>query len=168
MDPWGHRWLTSKAEVRESPIHGIGTFAIQPIPTGEVISVLGGVVVHRQDIQAYRARNGHVGIQIDDDFFLCPSSREELRKDSVFNHSCNPNKGWRGVNVAIALRDIQLGEEIACDYAFMESSFMPFPCNCGAAACRGTIRPTDWQLPSLQERYGPYFSLYLREKFGKA
>lgn len=68
---------------------------------------------------------GHVGIQIDENFFICPTSREELKKTGVFNHSCEPNAGFRSSIVLEAIRDIKAGEEITFDYAFCEMYFEP-------------------------------------------
>jgi D-alanine-D-alanine ligase len=55
------------------------------------------------------------------------------------NHSCEPNTGYRGLNV-VALRPIETGEELTLDYAtFMPATMRPFECRCGSARCRGTI-----------------------------
>ena len=162
---WGHRWLTPKAKVRESSIHGLGVYANEPIGKDEVICVFGGVIVPVSEMPKYREKVGPYGIQIDDDFCICPTSREELKKDGLFNHSCNPNRGFKDSLVTTAMRDIKLGEEIVTDYAFTGSHFEPFACNCHSADCRKIIGPADWQTKSLQERYGEYFSPFLKRKF---
>lgn len=55
------------------------------------------------------------------------------------NHSCEPNTGYRGLDV-IALRDIREGEELTLDYAaFCNEDMAPFDCRCGSASCRGRI-----------------------------
>jgi SET domain-containing protein len=85
---WPHRWLNTKAEARPSRIEGAGVFAKEKILKGEACGVLGGVIVHRNDIKEYRSIMTQVGIQIDDDFFIVPTTREELERQGVFNHSC--------------------------------------------------------------------------------
>ncbi len=165
---WNHRWLTPKARTQQSSIQGMGVFAIQPMVKGEVITMLGGVIVPRSEIDKYQSKLGHYGIQIDDDFFICPTTKKELTRGTG-NHSCEPNLGVDGTNPIrlIAIRDIAPGDELLIDYAFSETHFKPFKCNCGSEQCRRIIKPTDWQLPGIQKRYGKYFSSFLRKKFMK-
>ena len=161
---WSHRWLSQKAEAHESAIHGLGVFATESIATGEVVGVLGGVIVPTSEIQEYWGIMGHVGIQIDDGFFIVPTSREELKAKGVFNHSCEPNIGFKTSLSLCAIRDITAEEELVFDYAFCESVMESFVCQCGAQHCRKEIHPTDWQKPDMQQKYGHYYSPYLRNK----
>lgn len=78
-------------------------------------------------------------LQITADSYMGPSGRI----DDLINHSCDPNTGLRfdddGV-ILIATRDIAPGEEIAWDYSTtLSHPAWAMPCECGAAACRGTI-----------------------------
>jgi hypothetical protein len=85
---------------------------------------------------------------------------------SVFiNHSCDPNVGFRGQVVYIAMRDIAAGEELCHDYAMERSDGYTLDCHCGSPLCRGKVTGQDWKLPELQARYGDYFSIYIRNKF---
>ncbi len=161
---WPHRWITPKAKSFNSRIQGWGVLAIKPISKGEPIMVSGGVIVPTSEIKEYRKLLGHVGFQVDDDFFLVPTSREELRKTGIFNHSCNPNLGYESVIKLVAMRDIAAGEEIFLDYGFMESYFEPFECKCGSKDCRKEITPNDWKNTKLQQKHKQYFSPYLRQK----
>ena len=55
------------------------------------------------------------------------------------NHSCDPNTGFRGLDL-VALRDVAAGEELTVDYAtFYDSRMIPFDCECGSPSCRGRI-----------------------------
>ncbi len=166
---WNHRWVTPKAEARKSPIHGTGVFAKEKIKKGEVVAVLGGVIVPKWEIEEYWKKMGHVGIQINDDFYIVPTTREELDQVGVFNHSCDPNIGFRDSLTLVAIRDIEPGEELVFDYAFSESNprYPPFKCNCGSPNCRGWITPDDWKRPEIWEKYFDYFSPYLKEKIKK-
>ena len=162
---WPHRWITPKAKAINSQIHGLGTIAVEPIQKGETIAVLGGITIHKSQIRSYWGKMGHVGIQTDDDFFICPSSREELEKTGVFNHSCEPNCGFGSTLRLVATRNIKKGEELVFDYAFSESFADAFECKCGSPNCRKTIKPDDWKNPALQKRFAEYFSPYLKQKF---
>lgn len=55
------------------------------------------------------------------------------------NHACDPNTGFRGLDV-VALRDITPGEELTIDYGtFYDARLTPFDCRCSSPACRGRI-----------------------------
>lgn len=161
---WSHRWLHPNAECRESPIHGLGVFAKRSINKGEIVAILGGLIVPKEEIQGYWDILGHVGIQINEDFFIVPSSREELKKKGVFNHSCNPNIGFVDDIRFVAIRDIEPEEEICFDYAFNETIDEGFECNCGSKNCRKVVKPSDWKNPEIRKRYREFFSPYLRRK----
>lgn len=164
---YDHRWHNPKVKSYESPIHELGVVAISDIKKGEVVFVYGGVIIPKDQIQAYWQKMTHVGIQIDDNFWICPTSREELQRQGVINHSCDPNVGFSNQVMLVSIRDIKAGEEITFDYAFNESFFESFNCSCGSSQCRKTITENDWKIESLQKKFGIYFSPYLRAKFSK-
>ena len=58
-------------------------------------------------------------IQIDDDLFIAPVTREEreLLDACTSNHSCDANLGMRGEITFVAMRDIRAGEELTHDWA---------------------------------------------------
>ena len=161
---WPHRWLNSKAEGRPSKIQGTGVFAKEKIFKGEEIGVLGGVIVHKDQIKEYWSIMNQVGIQISDNFFIVPTTREELEKYGVFNHSCESNVGFSNSITFVAMRDIEPGEELVFDYAFCETFYNGFDCKCGTKSCRKKITPEDWKIKSIQEKYRGYFSPYLKDK----
>ncbi|MEK6937339.1 MAG: SET domain-containing protein-lysine N-methyltransferase [Nanoarchaeota archaeon] len=162
---WPHRWITSKAKSFNSPVNGKGVIATSSIKKGEIVMVIGGIIVPREGILKYREILGHIGIQIADNFWIVPTTRTELEETGCPNHSCSPNIGFDGPITYVALRDIKIGEEIFLDYAFMETYFEQFDCKCGNKNCRKMIKPTDWQIPELQKRYKQYFSPYIKKKF---
>lgn len=162
---WPHRWLTPKAEAKDSPLHGLGVFAKEKILKGEPVNVFGGIAVPVWEIEEYRKVNGHIGVQVSDQFFMVPSSREELKEKGIFNHSCEPNVGFNTSVTMVAIRDIEPNEELLMSYAFMESAFFePFTCNCGSLNCRKTIDNNIWKDPEFQEEYKNYYSPYLKDK----
>lgn len=60
------------------------------------------------------------------------------------NHSCRPNSMSPGLAFEVALRDIEPGEELVCDYGTLNLDG-PFECACGEPGCRGTILPEDFE-----------------------
>ncbi len=162
---WPHRWITPKAKSSGSYVDGLGLIAIKGIQKGEPVGVLGGIIVPKKEIVQYWKKMGHVGIQVDDDFFIVPTTRKELEQTGVFNHSCSPNCGFSNSITIVAIKNIEKGKELTFDYAFCESFMKGFKCNCGSAKCRNTITPTDWKNPGLQKKYGSYYSPYLKSKF---
>ena len=80
------------------------------------------------------------------------------------NHSCDPNVGFAGNIVLVAMRDIRPVEELTTDYALFDDYDGSMPCQCGAPGCRGVITGHDWQRPDLQRKYRGYFSWYLQRR----
>jgi len=161
---YNHRWHNQKVKPYNSPIEGLGVIAVEHIKKGEVIFVYGGVIVPKAEIKDYHENLGDVGIQIDDNFWICPTSREELEKQGVINHSCEPNTGFQNQIILVAIKDIEPNKEITFDYAFSESFMDEFQCNCGSPQCRKVISQDDWKSKNLKEKYGGYFSPYLKNK----
>lgn len=88
---------------------------------------------------------------------------------SKVNHSCNPNCGIKvnanGAHDFVAMKTIEVGDEITFDYAMRNFSVEYFPsqCCCGATNCRGRI--TGWKdLPdSFKSDYLGFVAPYLIE-----
>jgi SET domain-containing protein len=161
---WHHRWMTPKAESFNSKIHGIGLRAKEDISKGEIVGVIGGIVVPTSEIKEYRAIMGDLGVQISDDFWIVPSTRKEVEIGGAINHSCNPNLGIKGEIMVIAIKEIKKGEELIIDYGLYHSTMDSFKCNCDSENCRKIITKNDWKIKELQEKYGKYFASYLKEK----
>lgn len=161
---WPHRWINPKTESRKTNYHGLGVFAKELIQKGEIVAVLGGVIVPGSEIKTYWNKMGHIGIQIDENFFIVPTRKEELEETGVFNHSCDPNIGFKNSIQFIAIRNIQKDEELVFDYAFNETLMKDFECKCGSADCRKIITKNDWKNKNIQEKYKEFFSPYLHNK----
>ena len=138
-------------EIRPSPIQGLGAFATDHIPGGiRLIEYAGERLTPEQADARYPDdaddRHHTFLFAIDDDFVIDAAvGGNEAR---FINHSCDPNCDAvvDGGRIWIeTIRDIEPGEELAYDYAFvLEERHTPaakrrYPCNCGAATCRGTI-----------------------------
>jgi hypothetical protein len=160
--------LSPKTEVRESKIHGRGLFATANIVKDEIVAVKGGYIVDRQTLRLeITPRLGPVEIQIDDNRFIAPVTKEEREGSMLYsNHSCDANLGMRGEITFVAMRDIRSGEELTHDWATTDDDDYSVECKCGAPNCRKTVTGKDWQRPELQERYAGYFSAYLARKLG--
>lgn len=159
-----------KTEVREnSKIQGKGLFAKEPIMKGEIIAVKGGSILGSREYRQIPDSAKQYCLQIDDDFFIGPRSKEEIEETAIFiNHSCEPNVGFFGQIVYVALRNIREGEELTHDYAMcFTARNQDFECNCGAKNCRGKITDKDWKLKELQKKYGNNFALFILKKIKK-
>jgi hypothetical protein len=159
-------WRSPKIEVTDNTLAGRGVVAIADIAKDEIVAIKAGNIITRAEIEQATDNAGDMALQIDDDFYLAPRSAEEVEEMSVFiNHSCEPNVGFRGQVVYVALRDIHAGEELCHDYAMERSDDYLLNCRCGSPLCRGKVSGEDWKIPELQRRYGDYFSIYIRNKF---
>ena len=109
-------------------------------------------------------------MQIEERFVI--GSREERAPENAdyFNHSCDPNAGFKGQIFLVAMSDIDKDEEVTFDYAMVVSEsvgssiIFEMECECGSRICRKQITENDWRLPELQRKYNKYFSQYLQEK----
>lgn len=156
-------YVSQKIQIQQSPIHGLGMFAIEHISEGEIVFIKGGHVLRRQDVFASGSISSY--LPIDDDYVLGAADADEEEGIKLYvNHSCNPNCGVRGEITFVAMRDISPGEEITIDYAMVDNEDYEFVCRCGSKNCRGKVTGFDWKLPDLQQKYRGFFSRYLVEK----
>ena len=151
-------YRTPKVEVRRSGRHGLGAFAIEPIERDEIVGIRSGDVVDREEAMRRDRELGGFSMQIDTEFFLCPVDEADVEEIALFfNHSCEPNVGIRHQVTFVAMRAIDIGEELSIDYAMNVSHPFRMECACGAPGCRRAITGEDWRMPVLQERYRGYF-----------
>ena len=135
-------------EMRGSAISGYGIYAVRAIAAGETIFRGEGrsqrittrphVRAHWTDAQ--RELFKHYAYPLSDEVYVLWS--DEPSDWAPQNHSCSPNTGFRGLDV-VALQDIAADTELTIDFAeLLNEEAASFPCRCGSAACRGTIRGT--------------------------
>ena len=166
-------WMSNKLVVKPSHTHDKGVFAKKAISKGERVAIFGGDIIRIDEIPTLPLRLRQYTMQIEERFVL-GARRGQPEDTDYFNHSCNPNVGFRGQVFLVALRDIRAGEEVTFDYAMVVSpsrgSDVTFQmsCRCGTSKCRRSITESDWTLPDLQRRYDGYFSQYLQEKINAA
>jgi SET domain-containing protein len=156
-------WLNPKCEARENSRGGCGVYARKPVLRGELISMWGGRIIHREDLDPSMPRFTQRVLQMDEELYLLTAQEKE--DTDCFNHSCDPNLGFSGQIGLLALRDIPAGEELTFDYAMSDgAAYDEFECQCGAASCRSRVTGNDWKLPELWRKYDGYFSPYLARR----
>jgi SET domain-containing protein len=163
-------WISPKAtKGAPSEIAGRGLVAVARIAEGEVVAVKGGHIVTTGQLRSLPERLQNSGVQITDDLHLAAVDDDEYEAVMIFlNHSCEPNVGFAGNVVLVAMRDIDAGEELTTDYAMFDDYEGSMDCACGRPACRRVIDGRDWMRPDLQERYRGWFSWYLQRKMPPA
>jgi hypothetical protein len=151
-----------------SSIEGRGLVAVAPIRAGEVVAVKGGHIVETKALLRLSGRLQNSEIQIAEGLHLVALTNEEYEPVMLFiNHSCEPNVGFAGNVVLIAMRDVEAGEELTTDYAMFDTLDGTMDCRCGSASCRRSIRGDDWQLPELQAKYHGFFSWYVQRRIAR-
>lgn len=130
-------WFDHRLVFRHSPIHGVGTFAVEDISAGEqLMSVTGGLVFDRADLESGR-------LQVHGAFYNQAELSGDLRIITpvsfhyYVNHSCDPNvvdlSRFPTNTQYVALRDIRAGDELTADYYTADTLE---DCRCGSPQCR--------------------------------
>jgi hypothetical protein len=121
---------------------GLGVVATRLIPKGTIVWVRDELdrTISFDEFKALPATLktilDHYVYLDEDGFVLCWDHARLL------NHSCDPNTLSGGYDFEIAVRDIQPGEEMTCDYGAMNPDCV-FQCECGLSKCRKEILPDD-------------------------
>jgi hypothetical protein len=159
-------WISPKAyKGVSSRIAGRGLFATEQISAGEIVAVKGGHIVTTTQLRELPDPLPNSEIQIADGLHLVAVSPEEYEPVMLFiNHSCEPNVGFAGNIVIVAMREVIAGEELTTDYALFDDYDGQMTCRCNTASCRRVIDGHDWRRRDLQLRYHGYFSWYLEGK----
>jgi hypothetical protein len=138
-------------EVRHSPIHGYGVFALRRIRKGTTITeYIGDRITHDEADSRYENKAAD-----DNHTFLFTVDARTVIDGGVggndaryINHGCDPNceSSTNDRRVFIeAIRTIQKGDELAYDYQIQRDPDDPpnvdeiFACRCGAPKCRGSM-----------------------------
>ncbi len=168
-----HSWMSPKIELRSGGISGSGIFAKEAILKDERLVVFGGKVMTISEEQELPDAIADYAHQIDVDLVIGIYREEDIQPVDHLNHSCEPNAGFKGQIMLVAMREISPGEEITFDYAMTLSEAEGddyeegIPCLCERSGCRKLIRDSDWRIPELQQRYAGYFQLYLSDKIAR-
>ncbi|MFM9112148.1 MAG: SET domain-containing protein [Actinomycetota bacterium] len=155
--------LTHRAQSRETPGKGHGSFALVAIAAGEFVVCFGGRPTSFAEFSTYPAERRSRSLQIDHGTVVVgPPHREP--GDSI-NHSCEPNLGFVSATRLVARRDIAAGEELTYDYATSDSApYDEFDCACGSPQCRGRLNASDWMHTDVKRANEGWFSPYLARR----
>ena len=146
---------TGNVEVKQSSIEGLGMFALAPIKKGQCIRQINVV----REITPMAPLREDLGERIDHCDY--PDGKMVLIgfPDRHLNHSCDPNAYVRYEEdgcYLYARRSIKVGDEITCDYNLNITGGNSWPCNCGAARCRGETIGDFFKLPiEIRREYRP-------------
>jgi len=151
--------------VRDSPIGGRGVFTLENLATGQVVREF----AFEREVTAEAPLRPKAGELPEH----CPviNGRRYLvaSPDRYLNHCCNPNvylrHGPESIDV-VALRDIEVDTELTVDYLINNAGGDSWPCNCGAARCRGKTGKSFFTLPApFQREYLPLLAPWFREHY---
>jgi SET domain-containing protein len=137
--------------VRNSPVHGRGVFAVQPIRKGtRILEYLGDRVSHEAADKRYEDHDEN-----DNHTFLFIVDKKTVIDAGVggndarfINHQCEGNCESVIENRRVfidAVRDIEPGQELGYDYEIGREKDDPpnvdeiYACRCGSPKCRGTM-----------------------------
>jgi SET domain-containing protein len=120
--------LVIPVDLRPSPIHGLGVFALGPLRAGEVVSrylppfdvqypveLMAALTdAERAYLKNFSYLSRFTGV------YVLPGDH-----DRYMNHSDDPNVGMNpnGNTENLALRDIAAGEELTCDYRTFDAEW---------------------------------------------
>lgn len=105
-------WITPKARKGvDSGISGRGLVAEEFIGAGEIVAVKGGHVVTSEALGELPDPLPNSAVQITDNLHLVALAPEEYEPVMLFlNHSCEPNVGFGGNVVLVAMRPVHPGK----------------------------------------------------------
>jgi len=141
-----HKRKQKPYAMKGNSIAGYGIYATRLINEGEII-YRGEERAHRIVTKKHVEENWNEEEKMNFKRYAYPISDtvfaiwdEEPGDWAPQNHSCDPNTRFDGLNT-IAIRTINIGEELTFDYAtFLDREMEPFECRCGSPKCRGLIK----------------------------
>lgn len=156
--------LSTKLELRPSPIAGKGLFALAPIYKNEIIITWPNIFVCKEEA-LHEERKGKLIMQWDTTLYSVEERGDDI--GYFINHSCDGNLWMNNINTLSAKRDISIGEEICADYVLWEGDenyVSKWECVCGTSECRKKITGRDWIRTNLQAIYKDHFSPLLNNR----
>ncbi len=145
--------LARGVAVRLRPDGQRGLFALKPLLRHEILITYDGPLLDHPT---------RYSIQIDDNLHIegTPESNAYL------NHSCSPNTyvDWKGVFLR-ALRDIEAGEELTCNYLTTDWELHEkFICTCGAPNCYGELRGFKYLSAEQQRALAQFVPEFMKNR----
>jgi len=132
---------------------GKGIFANKKLKKGELIIEFKGRIMSYKELPSpYRDIDDHY-VQIGKYLYMGPSGNF----DDFINHSCEPNSGLKIQDtkvVLIALKGINIGDEITWDYSTtMDEDDWEMICKCQSKKCRKVIQDFKYLPKYIQDKY---------------
>ncbi|MCM1362414.1 MAG: SET domain-containing protein [Clostridiales bacterium] len=155
-----------KLYIDNSNISNMVLFAGENINKGETILKFEGTLALQSDRYSGKYM-GSTFVGLSESIMLCETNESEKDFSDYINHSCNPNAGMFDCLTIIAIRDINIGDEIVCDYALGEADekwCLETKCNCRSSNCRGQVSRKDWLNISPGDEYYEYYSPFLKRR----
>ena len=138
--------LNPRIEVRNSPIHGKSLYAKEPFKKGETFSAITDVqagdftVMSDEEFRAYTETvDSWNAVYLGNGLHKVGTLVPEDDPSNFGNHSCEPNAAPIEDGL-VALRDIEVGQELTIDYAQVSPASWQMRCSCGARHCRKIVR----------------------------
>ncbi len=147
--------LSPKVKLGVRPDGQKGLFVTAAARRDEVLIVYDGPVIDHPT---------RYSVQIDENRHI--EGTEE--SNAYLNHSCAPNTyvDWNGVCL-LALRDLQGGEELTCNYLTTDYEIHErFICRCGAPECYGEIKGFKYLSRPEQLKLASYIPAFMKRKVG--
>lgn len=133
--------LTVITYIAPSAIEGVGVFTAEPISKGQVISRFDPAfdrLIPRDD---YENAPPYLKALLDRYAFPSPLDHDlivyEVDNSRFMNHSATPNTDFSDFAAGVALRDIEAGEELTCDYNSFFAQYELLPPELQRAASGG-------------------------------
>lgn len=123
---------------------GRGIFAHERICKNEKVVTFEGQILTDTEAHALGHENYVVPVGVD-------SYIDVAEPESLINHSCDPSTGFSDDKTLIALRDLEVGDQITFDYSTVTVDDWSMKCQCGSKNCRKRISnfqdlPKDLQI----------------------
>jgi SET domain-containing protein len=149
--------LVTLVRVGASPIDRQGLFAATDIPRGTCIVEYRGEMISKGESARRLAQYNVYIVYLNEQYDI---DGETLANTARYiNHSCDPNCTVEYTTETlwiVALKHIQAGEELSCNYGYDARDYDKFPCRCGATMCCGYILGREyWGLLPSPPREAP-------------
>ncbi|HET8793430.1 MAG TPA: SET domain-containing protein, partial [Nitrososphaeraceae archaeon] len=153
--------MATSFEIKNTSNKGKGLFLKNPVRANECVINLTGKLSLKPHVNA--SLNS---IQIDDDTYIDVDEQQDWQ---YINHSCSPNmKLDLDIMGFVAIRDIDLGEEITFHYCTTEFDLLSknedFCCRCGSTSCLEIIKGFSHLTQNQKQDLKPILISYLQRK----
>jgi len=149
---------SAKVIIKRTRGFGRGVFAKDVINKGEVIAKFDGLI-YDADFEEWTEDLLNHAIQ-----FARDRWRDSIGIARLINHSCDPNCGIKSLFTIVAMRRIEVGEQITWDYEMTEKNDYGWrmKCKCGSPLCRKVIGDYRKMPRAIRKKYSGYISEWLR------